>query len=438
MSSHSSSNRRTFMRRVALGGGAAALFPWLNRARAATPPTKLLLVFTPHGTVWDSWRPGGGETNFTFSPILNPLAKHRDKLLIVDGLSMVTGTSYYIPHTYTMPVLWTGSPIDTKTSQFCRDDHGQCFGWNTGVSVDQTIAGRLQGPEPFKSIELGYNTSGLHPANRMIYAGPAQPKTPISDPATTFSTLFGTVSPDEVQAEKDARRRKSVLDAVLADFNSRKGKLSAADKARLEAHATSVHELEQTLAADTKQCARPGAPSNVSSETAMDLQSNLIASALGCGLTRVASFQLRIADNDNSLYPWLGINASGHHSLSHDSSAATQAKLAGLYTWYSERVAHLLDQLAATPDGDGSSVLDNTLVVWASELGQAWNHDIKNIPVVLAGGANTKLRGGRYLKVTNARMNRLLVTALHSMGFSDTSYGSLDNGTGPIPGALSS
>lgn len=431
-------SRRRFLRRAALAGSAAAVFPWLGRARAAdAPPKRLLLLFTPHGTVWDQWRPGGGETNFTFSPILSPLAAHRDKLLIVDGLHMVSGTQYYIPHTYTMPVIWTGSPIDTASTLFYREDHNQSFGWNTGVSIDQALASRVAGADPYPTLEFAYGAGGLHPARRMIYAAPSQPKNPLDGPAAAHAALFGAFDPNATEAAARARRRKSVLDTVLADFGSRRGKLSAADKARLDAHADSIVEVEKGLTANLEACEKPVAPNGVTAETAMDLQSDLIVAALSCGLTRIASFQLRIADNDNTLYPWLGINSSGHHAMSHDNSAPTQAKLAELYTWYSRRVAHLLSRLAQTPDVGGTNLLDNTLVIWTSELGQAWNHDIKNVPVVLAGGEGVGLRGGRYLKVTGQRMNRLLVTAAHAMGAADiTTFGSLDNGTGPLAGVL--
>ncbi|UQA56874.1 DUF1552 domain-containing protein [Polyangium aurulentum] len=430
-------SRRSFLRAGLAGGALVAtgsaitLFPWLQAA-AAPAPKRLLLFFTPHGTVWDQWRPGGGESDFTFSPILEPLAGHRERLVIVDGIEIKTGTEYYIPHTYTMPVLWTGSPIDTATKEFCREDHMQCFGWNTGVSVDQFIASKLTGtPTPFSTIELGLGCGGLHPATRMIYTGPGKPRSPIDNPEAAFSTLFGAVNPDLQQAERDAKRRKSVLDSVLDDFGSRRAKLSQNEKLRLDAHADSIRELELSL---TAACAAPPAPVDVNSETSIDRQSDLLATALGCGLTRIASFQVRIADNDNTLYPWVGLDAGGHHTLSHDSGPAAQGKLAQLYRWYSQRFAYLLDKLAATPDVDGRSVLDNTLVIWGSELGQAWNHDIENVPFVFAG-AKDLLRGGRYLKGSAIAHNRMLVSACHAMGLTDVeTYGTLDTGTGPLPG----
>ena len=434
-------SRRRFLAGAAASASALALFPWLERpARAATMPPRLLLFFTPHGTVWDRHRPSGGETDFTFSEILAPLEAQRERLVILNGLELEVGTEYYVPHTYTMPALWTGSPIDTASTLFCRDDHDVCFGWGTGTSIDQFVAERLALDTPSRTIELGYRCGGLHPANRMIYSAPGVTKNPLDDPSAAFEQLFGgEIDPDAEAAARAAFRRKSVLDTALADFNSRRGKLTASDRARLDAHADSIRELERSLTAGIGVCTRPDGPGEVTAETAIDQQSDLIAGIFGCGLTRVASFQLRIADNDNSLYPWVGLDEGGHHSLSHEKDDATLATLADVYNWYAARFAYLLERLAATPDVDGTSVLDNTLVIWGSELGTGWSHSLDDVPFIFAGGANSGLRGGRYLSFEGARTNRVLVTALHAMGITDVeSYGSTDNGSGPLPGVLSS
>ncbi|MBL8956546.1 MAG: DUF1552 domain-containing protein [Myxococcaceae bacterium] len=427
----------TLTRRAALKVGAlSALFPWATGLAAPTPKKKLLLYFSPHGTIWPNWRPTGTETNFTLSTILNPLEAHKSRLSIIDGLSLPYGTAYYIPHTYTMPTLWTGSAIDTAANQFCRTDHMQCFGWGTGVSIDQHIAAQFPaGESTWPTIELGFACGGDHPATRMIYRAPRMTKAPIDGPARAFTTLFSTGvtgSPAEVAK---LNRRKSVLDVVVDDIGSRKARLTPADRARLDAHATAVRELEMRLSADAPMCTPPGMPTGVNSQTAMDRQADLAAAALGCGLTRIVSMQMFIADNDNSLYPWLGVNASGHHALSHDSSAGSQAQLTSIYQWYSGRFAYLLDRLAATPDPAGGSVLDHTLVLWGSELGIGWTHDISNVPFVFAGGPAV-IQGGRYKRVTGTN-HRALVTALHHMGHTTTmTYGSLDQGSGPLSGVL--
>lgn len=427
-------------RQLLLGAGSAlCLFPWLTRrAPAQTAPPRLLLFFTPHGTIWDRFRPSDPASDFTSSSILEPLAAHREHLVVLDGLEMKVGTEYYVPHTYTMPVLWTGSPIDTEAGLFCRDDHDVCFGWGTGTSIDQYIAQRLEPTTPFPTLELGYSCGGLHPANRMIYSAPGVTKNPIDDPRRAFEQLFGAeLDPDEEVRQRQAFRRKSVLDTVLADFNSRRGTLSAADRLRLEAHAQSLRELERSLTGDALVCTRPDAPADVTAETAIDRQADMIASAFGCGHTRIASFQLRIADNDNSLYPWVGLDEGGHHTMSHESDDAAFETLARVYRWYAQRFAYLLDRLANTPDVDGTSVLDNTLILWGTELGVGWTHKLDNVPFILAGGANSRLRGGQYLDVKGGQTTRLLVTALHAMGLTDVeSYGSTDAGSGPLEGVL--
>ncbi len=422
-------SRRSLLK-AGLGASALSLFPW-TEAAAAPSPMRVLLFFTPHGTVWDQWRPSGSETNFTLSPILQPLEPYKDQMVIVDGIRLDVGTSYYIPHTYTMPLLWTGSPIDTSATLFCRQDHGQCFGWNTGVSVDQYIASQLGGePTPYPTIELGYGCGGLHPATRMIYGAPAMPRSPLDNPLQAFNTLFGNISSDLEQAEKDALRRASVLDNALQDFNERRAILSSSDQLRLDAHADAIRELEQSL---TAVCDAPDAPTGINSETGIDRQSDLIASAFGCGLTRVASMQVRVADNDNTLYPWVGLDTGGHHTMSHDSGSSAQSTLSLVYHWYAQRFKYLLDRLANTPDSDGRSVLDNTLVIWGSELGRAWDHDIDNVPFVFAGATDI-LRAGRYLSGSVIEHGRMLVSACHAMGLPDEQYGSLDTGSGPIPG----
>jgi hypothetical protein len=271
----------------------------------------------------------------------------------------------------------------------------------------------------------------------MIYGSVGTPKSPIDDPARAFSTLFGKVDPDAEARARAQLRQRSVLDAVRSDLTSRRARLSPEDRARLDAHATALRELERSLGAGALVCAKPAAPSGVNSETAIDRQADIAAAALGCGLTRVVSLQHRIADNDNSLYPWVGLSTGGHHSLSHDSSAAAQATLAKVYRWYAARFAYLLERLSKTPDPDGGTLLESTLVIWGSELGRGYDHDIKNVPFVFAGGAAGRLKGNRYLKVAAPRHNRVLVTACHAMGLTQIEkFGALDNGSGPLSGLL--
>jgi hypothetical protein len=411
---------------------AGALFPWLHARADAPPPRRLVLFYTPHGTVWDRWRPrqgAGGPSDFAMSPILAALERHRSRVVILDGLYMRDPYPHRVPHTFDLPALWTGAPVDVSATDFSRPDHGVTFGWNLGRSIDQEIATRLPQGTPFPTLELGVLNSGAHPATRMIYTGAAAPRHPLQTPSQAFDHVFAAGLSGAALA-----RRRAVLDAVRGDLASVRPGLAPSDRLRLDAHETAIDELRQHIEHDGS-CGPGARPVDQPLEHRIDQQLDLLAAALACGKTNIASFQLAIGDNDGANYPWAGIDSGGHHYVSHETSRPSQDKLAALYTWYTDRFAHLLDRLAATPESDGGTLLDHTLVIWGTEVGVGWDHRIDNVPFVVAGGAGGALAGGRYLRLAPTLHNRLLVDAARAMGLSDLrSFGSLDTGEGGVPG----
>jgi hypothetical protein len=127
-----------------------------------------------------------------------------------------------------------------------------------------------------------------------------------------------------------------------------------------------------------------------------------------------------------------------HHLLSHegDMNGGAQADLSTIYSWYADRFAYFLDLLDGLPEGDGT-VLDNSIVVWGSELGKGNTHSFENVPFVVAGGAGGRLAGGRYLEYDTVDHNRLLVSICHLMGYEDVeSFGATDVGSGPLAGLV--
>ena len=171
----------------------------------------------------------------------------------------------------------------------------------------------------------------------------------------------------------------------------------------------------------------------------IEAQFDLIAAALACDLTRVASLQYCFGDNDGYPYPWLGIT-EGHHELTHaaDDDQVSWDKVQKIHTWYSEKFASLLDKLDAIHEGDGT-LLDNCLVVWGSELGKGNSHSFHSTPFIAAGGASGAFATGRYLEFNEMLdHNRLLVSICRAMGLSQVdTFGNTDVGTGPLPGFLS-
>lgn len=437
MAKRSNRSRRDFLRMAGTAGAAGAigsLFPWLRAAGQGTPrDPKLAVLFFPHGTVWDQWRPSAADP--TSSHILSPLAGFRDRLAVLDGLNVPDNYSHRVPHTYDSVIALTGSPIDTSVSLFERMDHGVSFGWNTGKSIDQEIADRLDVSTRFRTIELGVAPGGSHPGTRLVYRGPAMWRDPINTPSRAWDQIFGGLGTSD--AERNDRRRRSVLDAVVNDIRSLQPHLSSSDRVKLDAHAESLREIERGLGG-VLTCTPPDRPTDRGLQYDIDAQLDLAANALACGQTRISTIQIGRAENDGSLYPWTGIGTGGHHLTTHSQASGDQQLLADLYRWYMERVNGFLTKLDSIPDGDGYTLLDNTMVVVISELGIGWNHNADNVPFLVAGGGAGRLNPGYFdLRGQGYQHNRLLVSMANVMGVNDLeSWGTWDNSTGPVPGLL--
>ena len=446
----------TRRRWLQLAGASGALAPFLPSLEAfgqgARPPRRLVIIWTPHGTIYKNWQPIGTETAFELSPILKPLEAHRSNLVILDGLKINHSTVRAPSHTEGMGLVWTGSNLSSgnafQVQQYNID-------WVEGPSVDQVVAQRVGSATRFPSIELGVRSGANSPVARMIYAGPKRPLQPEIDPARAYNRLFGNFTPPATMPgappmiDLAKSRQAGALGIVGAQLGRLQNKLGGADRTRIDAHLTALRTLERQLGAGAPtalpiQCVKPAAGAAINANAVADsprlltAQLDLIANTLACDLTRVMSLEYRFGDNDDDAYSWLGLG-TGHHTMSHfgDSDAAAQANLTKIYTWYADRVAYLLTRLAAVKEADGSTLLDNTLVVWGSEVGKGNNHSFEKVPFVLAGGRNLGLKTGRYVQVPGVQHNRLLTSICQMMGMPEIqTFGTTDTGTGPLPGLV--
>jgi hypothetical protein len=433
-----SRSRRAFL----TGLGALALSPYLPILNAsgqeALFPKRLLLFFTPHGTIKSLWKPSGTERDFTLGRLLAPLERHQSKLCVLSGVNM-QDTGVGAPHTKGVPLTWTGSRL-LDDGTFKRDDGsgGPTFGWNASASVDQVIARAIGGDSAYRSLELGVRCGGSGPSNRMVYTDARQPLQPATDPWSQLDRLF-TGSSQSVSDE-----RLQAMAIARAELTRISPRIASADRFKIDAHLESLDNLERRLQARAALCTGPTLPASVDSEDVaqtpaiVDANIELLTAAFACDLTRVASFQYARGETDSYPYPWLGID-EGHHNITHaaDSDAASWEKVAQIRVWYAERFAHLLDRLDSVPEGDGT-LLDNTLVVWGSELGIGNTHSFKSTPFVLAGGASGAIPMGRYLEFDEmVDHNRLLVSMCHAMGLPDIeTFGNTDLGKGPLAGLI--
>jgi hypothetical protein len=435
-------NRRRFL---LTAGGVSLALPLLHAlgapAQSEAFPKRLILLYNPNGTVHDGWWPTDviSETEFTLGEIHQPLSSFRNRLLIVRGIDLASAAAGPGgPHQRGIGTLFTGQTL--QEGDFV-DGCGSRAGWANGISVDQEVAKHIGTVTPFGSLELGVRATQADVQGRISYAGPGQPLPPMNSPLDVFKRLFSNFSPEATDNEIDPlhQRRQSVIDAVKAQFNLVRQRTGADDREKLDRHLELIRDVERRLNAGVSgSCFMPDAPPDLAPDDEQTmpeitrLQLDLLALALACDMTRVASVQISTALN-RIRFSWLNSLEEGH-ALSHspDSDAKAQAGLALRARWHAEQLAYLMDRLAAIPEGDGS-VLDNTLIVWGNEVSRGNSHTHQTMPFLLAGGAGGYFRMGRYIELSTATSHcNLLVSILNAMGVETDTFGLPEYCTGAI------
>ncbi|MBC8072634.1 MAG: DUF1552 domain-containing protein [Deltaproteobacteria bacterium] len=446
-------------------GGIAIALPWLEimggarEARAAEPGKRFVTVYTPGGTVIDNgagenrWRPSGTESEFTLSPILAPLEPIRNKLLVVDGLSMRSAQGEQ--HQAGIMAWLTGTTQQPD------------YGYAQGPSIDQVIANRISTQNAIHSLQMavrwgtGKSHGLLHPINAVNFEDNASfdPIPPRLDPQAIFTGLFGTLDPansDDVLARIE--RKKSILDYVDRRMDGLSGKLGASDKQKIDQHLTKIRELEASLdnmVVPSDVCLLPELvdTSDYNPTTGMDsaddgsimdgstdqaipkvgtFMMDMLVMALACDITSVASLQWSDTEAKHT-FPWLGLDQH-HHYYQHDGNFRP-AECEQIYTWYSEQHMYLLQQMDLVDMG-GHTLLDESVVFFGSELSQPPVHSKDDMPFLLAGGGGG-LRGGRFLRnadLAERSHNNLLVALLNLFGDERTSFGDPAYCTGALAG----
>jgi uncharacterized protein DUF1552 len=409
-------------------------------------PKRFVSMFTANGTIFPNWVPTGTESSFTLSPILMPLEPYHADLVVVSGLYQQGGGGD--GHQNGIGGMLTGQSLNP--GPFQGGANIGAAGWANGPSVDQKIASVVGGGTRLRSLELGVQVgSSADDWGRMVYQAANQPLTPEDNPAQAYARLFGAAGTTPEALARLRARRKSVLDAVNAQFMSVSARVGASDRARLDEHASALRDIEARLDAQARPsaaCIDPGRPAqpavlgdNDNFPAIGKLQMDILALALACDLTRVASLQWSRSVS-MTRFTWLTPTITeGHHDLSHrgDDDAAAQDKLTRINTWYASQLGYLLGKLAAVQETDGTRLLDSTLLLWSNELGKGNEHSRQRAPYVLAGKAGGALRTGRFLSYTgDLPHNNLLVSVLQAMDIPVAKFGKEEWCTGPPTGLL--
>jgi hypothetical protein len=434
-------SRREFIRD--LGIGAASLpfllnLPGLAFANQQRRKQRLVILFSPNGTVQPNYWPDEEGAKFTLKEIMKPLEPFQDRTLVLRGVcDRVRGDGDN--HMRGMGCLLTGVELFPGNIQGGSDTPA---GWAKGISIDQEIKNHLQ-TDPatrtrFGSLEFGVMVPERADTwTRMVYAGGNKPIAPIDDPYLMFHKMYGHV--------KDREDLKSVLDDVQGDLKKVAASVGADDRRLLEEHAAFVREMEQDLKAAKDEAAdvkppdlEPGVKrENDNLPRISKMQVDLLVHSFVADFARLATLQFTNSVGMARM-KWLGID-EGHHELSHlpDNDEKAQDKLTRINKWWCEQMAYLAKRLAETPEpGGGGSLLDNTLLLWTNELGKGNSHTLDDIPFVLVGnGLDFKM--GRSLKYPRLPHNRLLLALAHGFGHTIDKFGNPNFcGDGPLTGLM--
>jgi len=424
--------RREFLSK--LGVGAAALpfvtgLPNVMGAEPADAPTskkkqRVIVMFSPNGVVQDNYWPETEGTGFEITPILEPLAEFKNRMLLLHGVSnKVRGDGD--SHMRGMSCLLTGAELLPGNIQ--GGSHTPA-GWASGISIDQELKNFLQS-QPITSTRFGSLEFGVEvretadPWTRMCYAGKNRPVAPINDPYSVFTRMYGRSKDDDLL--------RSVLDDVKDQLKRVGSKLGHEAKRMMEEHQGFVSDMERDLRKAAEQTLDSPAP-NLEDGVAMResnmpkisrMQIDLLVNGFANDMNRVATLQYSNSVGQVRM-KWLGINEP-HHQLSHDPDMKedSQKKLTKINQWYAGEMNYLLTKLATTKEpGTDESLLDNTLVIWTNELGKGNTHTLQNIPMLLAGSA-AGFKMGQYRKLKDIAHNRLWMSLASSFGHELESFG---------------
>jgi len=431
--------RRTFLKGMGVTAALPfldAMVPALTAMAAGKSVDRLVFTFIPMGAVMAKWTPPGEGKLSALSPILDSLLPFRDQLTILTNLELAKAYGS------------TGADHATSNSTFlscapAKVTEGSDY--YLATTADQIAAKQLGKDTRLPSLELGTDLiaqvghcdDGLACAyqNNLSWSSPTTPLPTEADPRTVFERLFGEGG-TAGQRSADARRNRSILDAVTKDIARLKLQVDRADQVQVSHYFDTVREVERRIQkAEAEAAESPEAPDRPSSILPalwgdhVKLMFDLQVLAFQADVTRVITFQLA-RETSARTYPEIGV-PDAHHPTSHHRDRPEQLeKLAKINTYHMSLYAYFLEKLRATPDGDGS-LLDHGIYMLGSGMGNPDVHDHRNLPALVAGGGNGKLKGGRHIRYSERTpMANLHLTLLDKVGVKLDSFG---DSAGKIP-----
>jgi hypothetical protein len=408
-------SRRTWLKTLAAG---TALLPFLDiespAAAAGAGPAKRIVLFCTMATVPTVWSPTSvtGENDFVLSESTSPLEAIRSRAVLIEGLPSANPGDNH------------GSPDGLTGVGFGASGQAQL------ISVDQFIADKLTAGGPKSAVpSLLLGAEATASGGKTMFNRGNNLST-ISSPLAAFKAVFGNSTPmagaADATSEQLLKRRKSTLDAISGQIQSLRQNVGSEARARLDLHLDSIRQIENRLSGGG-QIAGCGQDLGATDDTSDVLKANLLhldilVSALACNATRVAGIQFGSDQVLQVNLPELGLQGDEHGLMLHSGAGDGFKKLIAFEKWLAQRFVDLVNRLEKTPDPDGNgSLLDNTLVVWARDMGDGAAHNQQSMRFVFAGSKYLKTDPrGRYVDFGGrARHERALLNICEAAGVTD-------------------
>jgi len=423
-------SRRTFLN----GVGVTLALPLLESMvpamalRAQLAParrTRLGCIYFPHGAIMPKWTPSTDGAGFEMSEILEPLKAYQSQLNVISDLehALAYGSGATANHNRSAASYLSGAFAKTGAQP------------HLGVTVDQIVAQKIGQDTPLPSLELMIEGSTLNCGDGLScsyrdtisWQSASSPLPMQNNPQVVFERLFGD---GNTASLRKARRQQSLnlLDSVMDEASALQRTLPAGDRARVDHYLNDVREIERRVQKAGQQLSDdlpiPAAPTGIPRdvEEHIKLMFDLQVLAWQADITRVTTLLLS-KELSGATYPKSNIR-DAFHTLSHHSNIQeNKDRFAILNRYHVSLFAYFLEKLKTTPDGD-ASLLDHSLVLYGSGMSDGNQHNHTDLPIVLAGGASGRLKGGRHIRnPTKTPMSNLLVSMLQTLDIQAENFG---------------
>ena len=425
-----------------------------NSSRKGKHPVRLAVLYLPNGVNPHAWTPKGVGREFELSPILEPLASHKNDLLVLTELwnaASNTGDGHYVK----TGGFLTGTTITRTTGSDLRSG---------AVSMDQVVAQHVGNLTPLPSLELGIEPPATGVDTNVGYTqlygahiSWSTPVTPLAkelNPKLAFDRLFRS---NTASRRAEAARDQSVIDLVLEDARRLQRKLGQADQQKLNEYLDSVRSVEKRIEFDAKRqradvledpLARKAIedlgrridvysdPARVSERRGnhtehVRLMLDLMVLGFWTDSTRVSTFMFGNAVSGRNFSFLDGVKGGHHQTSHHENDKEKLEQYKRINTWHMAQLAYMLDKMKAVKEGEGN-LLDNSMVLFGAGMRDGNAHNPHNLPVVLAGRGGGTLSPGRHLVYEkNTPLCNLYVSMLNRLG---TPMEKFSDSTGELPG----